>query len=171
MIWGGSAGGALAISVAYKLVSSGQRSRIHGVISMAGMSLYPDACPPEYKHLHTATVENGGPVPIVSWKDCLLVYEATGCLPPYHDASWFPQAIGSEAFRDFPPTYIINTDLECLRDDGTVLEAELNDAGCKVKRDVMEGFPHYFWCFPIEKGGRAFRQKLVDGIKWVLERS
>ena len=67
--------------------------------------------------------------------------------------------------------YIHNTDLEAMRDDGAVLEAELNDIGVPVKRDVQIGYPHYFWCFPVKKGGAAFRDLLVNGFGWVLDQN
>ncbi|EMC96563.1 hypothetical protein BAUCODRAFT_148152 [Baudoinia panamericana UAMH 10762] len=148
--WGGSAGGALALAAAYRLISSGKRDHISAIILMSPMCLHPDATPEKYRHLHRSTVENSGLVPIVTWDDCVASYRANDVLPPYGDrkAAWFPTSLGSEALKDMPPTYIYNTDLECMRDDGTVLEAELRDAGVSTKRDVMPGLPHYFWVLP-----------------------
>lgn len=169
VIWGGSAGGALAVSVAYRLVSSGQKGKLAGLVAVEPMCLYPDACPTQYKHLHRSYIENGGPVPLVTWQDCVGAYTLLGSMPPYNDPSWFPISMGSDAMKHFPPTYIINTDKEVMRDDGKVLEHELKDAGVPVKRDVMMGLPHYFWIFPLEKAGASFRSKLVGGFQWILE--
>lgn len=89
-------------------------------------------------------------------------------IPGTTNLSWFPTVGGAKALEGFPRTYIINTDKEALRDDGQVLEAALRDAGVPVKRDVMPGLPHYFWCFADLKAGRQFREMLVKGLKWVF---
>ena len=144
VLLGGSAGGALAIALTHRLVRLGQRPA--GLALMQPMSLHPDACPTEYKSIHTSYKENGADdVPVVNAKAAMDAFERSSGLPPYQDWTWFPQCGGAEAVRDFPPTYIFNTDLECFRDDGGVLEAELRDAGVPVQRDVVKGFPHYFW--------------------------
>ena len=50
-----------------------------------------------------------------------------------------------------------------------VLAAELREAGLRVKNELMPALPHYFWTFPLEKAGATFRQKLVEGFKWILD--
>lgn len=172
LVWGGSAGGGLAIAVTYRLVQRGER--VAGLVVMAPMSLHPEVCPKEYKDHHTAYVENGGEIPVVNASDAMAAFDMLGSkedLPAWRKGEWFPQTAGAGAFKNFPPTWIINTDLECFRDDGRVLQLELSDAGAKVKREVMEGWPHYFWCFPVIQGGNEFRGRVVQGIKWILEES
>ena len=56
-----------------------------------------------------------------------------------------------------------------MRDDGRVLQAEMEDAGLKVKREVVKGMPHYYWAFPLQDAAEDFRKRLVAGLKWVLD--
>lgn len=164
---GGSAGGGLAIALTHRVVANGKS--IAGLVLEAPFALHPDAVPAKYKSLHTSYVDNAGDIPIVTAADCHFAYATAGAGPPYSDHTWFPETGGPEALKGFPPTYIHNTDSEAMRDDGRVLEAELKDAGIAVTRDVQAGYPHYFWIFPIEKGGAAFRNMLINGFAWVLE--
>lgn len=174
IVWGGSAGGALAVAVAYRLVTEGHQHHICGLVAMAPLCIHPDACPEKYKTIHHSYIENAGMLDLIPWDKCVGAYAAQGALPPYDEERnmWFPLALGSEAMKDMPPTYVINSELEVMAVDGRVLEAELKDAGVRVKRDVLPKLPHYYWSSPIEKAGEVFRQKLVDGFKWILgERS
>lgn len=144
ILLGGSAGGALAIALTYRLVRLGQVPA--GLAVVQPMSLHPDACPAEYQSQHTSYQQNGAEdVPVVNTRSVMAAFQRSSGLPPYPDWTWFPQSGGADALQNFPPTYIFNTDLECSRDDGGVLEAELRDAHVPVKRDMMTGFPHYFW--------------------------
>jgi acetyl esterase/lipase len=78
-------------------------------------------------------------------------------------------SMGAEGVRDFPPTWILDSEKDCLRDDGRVLQAEMEDAGLKVKREVVKGMPHYYWAFPVQVAAEDLRKRLLGGIKWVLE--
>lgn len=135
---------------------------------MAGMFLQPDTVPKGYEHLHQSYKENAGPIPVVTGDDMLSAYEMIVGPAGYRNVEWFPLVGGKDALKGFPKTYIINTDKEALRDDGTVLEAVLKDVDVPVKRDNLPGLPHYFWCFPVQEAGNRFRKTLVDGIKWVV---
>lgn len=77
--------------------------------------------------------------------------------------------MGAEGVKGFPATWIFNADVEIFRDDGRVLEAVLSGAGGRVKREVMLGLPHYFWCFPLWEKGREFWERVLGGVRWVLE--
>ncbi|KAK3670813.1 hypothetical protein LTR78_009257 [Recurvomyces mirabilis] len=172
-LWGGSAGGALVLAVAYQLRRKNRISDLAGLVLMAPMFLHPDACPEKYKHLHRSWTELSGPIPLVTADDCMKSYHGFGLAPPYEGdderRNWFPLTIGPEALKGMPRTYIINCEIECMRDDGTVAEAQMIDAGMDVKRVVLPGLPHYFWSFPLEKAGLRFRDTLVKGVKWMLE--
>lgn len=133
---------------------------------MAGMFIHPDAVPQKYKHLHVSYVENGGDV--LTGDTMLAAYKLLVGDSGIKNMDWFPVTGAPESLKGFPRTYITNTDKEALRDDGTVLEAALRDAGVAVKRDNMPALPHYFWRFPIEKAGARFREILVEGTKWVV---
>ena len=173
LLWGGSAGGGLAIAATYRLVSFGQRHKVAGLISMASLCLHPQAVPQEYQHLHNAYVENGGKLPVVSGDDALFCYKLAGAEPPYDEkrGSLFPLTMGKEGVRGFPRTYVVTCGSDAVRDDGVVLEAALRDVGVSVKRDNYEKLPHYFWVFPVERTGRDMRRKLVEGVEWTLEGS
>lgn len=167
LLSGGSAGAGLAIALMYRLVQRGEK--VAGLAAVQPMSLHPDFVPEKYKAQHTAYVENSGKVPVVDAEGAMAAFQLIGGPSVYRNGEWFPQTLGAEAFKAFPPTWIFNTNLECFRDDGGVLELQLKDAGVRVKREVMKGWPHYFWCFPVVEGGKEFRQKLVQGIRWVLD--
>lgn len=167
-VLGGSAGGALAAAVVYRLVQSGKGDQVAGLCSMNGIHLHPDATPEKYNHLNTSYVENAGFLPFVSGHDTLQLYMMRGIEPPNTDVAVFPAAGGPEAVRGFPPTYIITSDNDASRDDGSVFEAVLKDAGTKVKRDNIKGLAHYFWVFNLPKANADFWSRLCDGIRWTL---
>ena len=167
-ICGGSAGAALAVAVVYRLIAAGQGDRVAGLVSMQGLFTLPSKLPGNYRQLHTSYEDNSGPLPIVSGEDMKMALENVAGEKALSDVSLFPIHSAPESLKEFPRTYIINTDKEALRDDGTVLEAALKDLGVAVKKDIMVGLPHYFWCFPVKKRGQEFRDLLVQGVKWVL---
>ena len=154
---GGSAGGALAIATVHKLILAGHRERVSGLLTLASMHIHSSAVPTKYQHLHTSMSENSGPVPIVNDEMALTVYGLLGANPPYNDESkhWFPVSMGVEGVREFPPTWIIDCEKDCLRDDGRVLQAEMEEAGLRVQREVVRGMPHYYWSFPVQKAATA----------------
>lgn len=168
VIWGGSAGGALATALVYRLVQEGKGDQVAGLVSMNGLALHPDATPSEYKNLMTSYVENAGPLPFISGDDGMELYRFFNLGPPNTDFRLFPAAGGAKAVRGFPSTYIITSDNDAARDDGTVLEAVLRDAGVSVKRDNVMGLAHYFWIFPLPKVNEKFWNSLTKGIRWTL---
>jgi acetyl esterase/lipase len=167
---GGSAGGGLAVSVVHKLIRNGHRDRISGLVPLASTNLQRTAVPAKYQHLHTSMIENSGEIPFVTAVMSDGVYNLLGGNPPYNDESkhWFPVTMGVEGVEDFPPTWILDCEKDCMRDDGRVLQAEMEDAGLKVKREVVKGMPHYYWAFPVQAAAEDFRKRLLAGLKWVL---
>jgi acetyl esterase/lipase len=58
------------------------------------------------------------------------------------------------------------------RDDGLLLEKLLKEEGTETKLDVNPGLPHGFWTTcPELPVSRNWEQKLVDGLRWILNRS
>ena len=169
VLWGGSAGGSLMVALASRLVQEGRGSQVAGLVCMNGVALHPDATPDEYKHLNTSFQENDGPLPFVNGRDALGEFEHRGLVPPNTDVSLFPAAGGAAAVKGFPPTYLITSGNDAMRDDGTVLEACLKDAGVRVKRENVSGLAHYFWVFDLPKANEKFWASLVGRIKWTLE--
>jgi acetyl esterase/lipase len=88
--------------------------------------------------------ENSGPIPLVTDEMFLAVYDLLGANPPYNNESkhWFPVSMGVEGVRDFSPTWMIDCEKDCLRDDGRVLQAEMEEAGLRVKREVVRDMAH-----------------------------
>lgn len=167
---GGSAGGGLAISTAHKLIQTGHGNRISGLISLCSTLLHPSAIPPRYQHLHTSQTDNSGEIPFVTADMCVNVYNLLGGIPPYDDETkhWFPVSMGVEGVRGFPPTWILDCEKDCMRDDGRVLEEEMRDAGLRVRREVVSGMPHYYWAFPVQVAVEEFWGRLVRGLEWAL---
>jgi acetyl esterase/lipase len=171
VIMGGSAGGALAIATVHRIIQEGHRDRIAGLVTLTSTHVHPSAVPAKYQHLHTAMAENSGPVPFVTDEMVYGIYDLLGANPPYNDESkhWFPVGMGVEGVRDFPPTWILDCEKDCMRDDGRVLQAEMEEMGLKVKREVVKGMPHYYWAFPVQVAAKEFRDRLATGLQWVLE--
>ena len=48
------------------------------------------------------------------------------------------------------------------------LPPAMEEAGLKVKREVVKGMPHYYWAFPVQAAAEDFRKRLLAGLKWVL---
>jgi len=137
---------------------------------MQGLFASPSLLPQQYRQLHTSYEDNSGTLPVVSGGDMKFVLENVAG-KALNDLSQFPLHGSPGALEGFPRTYIINTDKEALRDDGTVLEAVLKELGIPVKRECMAGLPHYFWCYPVQKSGQRFRDLLIEGVRWVTSQS
>ena len=168
VVWGGSAGGALAVAAVHRLVQAGKKPS--GLVAMNPITCHPDATPAKYKHLNTSYIDNAGPLPFVSGRDTLELYRHRQIEPPNTDTKIFPAAGGAEAVAGFPRTYIITSDNDASRDDGTILEAALEDAGVPVRRDNIMGLAHYYWSFDLPKANADFWSKLCSGLEWTLER-
>lgn len=168
---GGSAGGGMAVATVHKLIREGYKERISGLLPLTSCHMHPSAVPSKYAHLHTAMRENSGPVPFVNDEMVLSVYHFLDASPPYNEESqhWFPTSMGVEGVREFPPTWILDAERDCMRDDGRVLQAEMEEAGLRVKREVVLGMPHYYWTFPLKTACEDFRNRVVGGLAWVLE--
>ena len=169
-VWGGSAGGQLATATVYRLVQQGRGDQVAGLVSMNGLACHPDATPEKYKHLNTSYKDNAGPLPFVSGDDTLQLYKERDLEPQKTPIGLFPAAGGPDAVRGFPPTYVITSDNDAVRDDGTVLAAILKDAEVPVKHDNIMGFAHYFWSFPLANANVDFWWRLTDGIRWTLKK-
>lgn len=128
----------------------------------------PEAVPEPYEQLHKSYTENAGQIPVITGPEMLLAYGLIPGQENWDKIDWFPVSGGAGALKGFPRTYLINTSKEALRDDAKVMEMALKDAGVPVRRDVLLGLPHYFWCFGLENAGKRFRTALVEGIKWVV---
>lgn len=96
-----------------------------------------------------------------------LVTDVAGLNDKKQDPWIFP--VLSEHLAEFPPTYLVACGADVLRDDNTVLAFELKSKNVKTRLDVYDGLPHLFWIFSTLKSSRVFIDKLLDGIKFVLQ--
>lgn len=165
VVVGGSAGGALAVATVYAVVKAG-KDKVSGLLTMNGTIGHPDAVPERYEPLMRSYKENAGPLPFVSGDDTMLLYKHWNVTPSNINVDVFPATGGPKKLKKFPPTFIITSDNDASRDDGTVLEAILRDAGVRVKRENFVGFAHYFWTFPLPRVNERFWNCLIDGLKW-----
>lgn len=129
----------------------------------------PDAVPKQYQELHTSYVENGGQVPVITGEEMRMAYELIPGRENVDKVEWFPLSGAPTALKGFPRTYLIHTDREACRDDSTVMEAALKDAGVPVKRDMIPNLPHYFHCFGLKHAGQRFRSDVLDGARWAAK--
>ncbi|KAJ5153545.1 carboxylesterase [Penicillium canariense] len=162
---GGSAGGALALSIAnhYAQHPDGRRY-IHGVAVMAPVTLHWDNCPEEYREDYRSYEENAEHVPIIDRASMQTFFEAVNASPS--DSSIFTAL--SAHHRDFPPTFICTCGTDPLRDDGRVMRKALAKAGVRTKFVEYPDLPHYFWMFQELNISKEFVIDLVGGVKWVI---
>ncbi|KIY03174.1 uncharacterized protein Z520_01641 [Fonsecaea multimorphosa CBS 102226] len=163
---GGSAGGALALEIANRIVKDpSKRDGIKGIAAIVPCALHWDHVPEEYKDIYKAYEENKEGVPIIDKKSMQIFYDHAGADPK--DSDIFV-ALAKENHPNFPPTYLVSCEKDPLRDDAYVMEAALKKAGVPTKHDHYKGMPHYFWIFPSVPEGQQFVGNLIGGVKWLI---
>ncbi|KAK6430399.1 hypothetical protein LTR95_013447 [Oleoguttula sp. CCFEE 5521] len=173
LMMGGSAGGGLAVAATHFLIEFHPTvPPLAGLLPINSAHIHPEGCPKGYEHLYTAYTENAGPIPFVTDEMSRGGFHIMDGEAPYDDKRkhWVPVSMGVEGVKGFPRTWLLNSGKECFRDDGRVLEALLKESGVPVKRELVEGMPHYYFAFPL--GGEVvedFRQRTLRGIRWCLE--
>lgn len=172
ILCGGSAGAMLAIEVAYHYLTQGDTKDINGLMLLFAVAFpYTYGEDGRFKEHFKAWEENGSAqVPIISrklaehiWCKTHLVFCVLKIMflltksfaAAHYDADFkspkhFPGLADDEEIAKFPPTYIVNAQKDCFRDDGFLLEKRLKEAGVPTKLDYYDGLPHYFhgWSFP-----------------------
>jgi versiconal hemiacetal acetate esterase len=76
-----------------------------------------------------------------------------------------------DRLSQLPKVYMTCCDQDTLRDDARLMKDALQSAGVKLQYDEFKGYPHYFWTFPtpgLKEAAQDYRQKVVNGIKFVL---
>ena len=163
---GGSAGGALALQVANKLVKdSSKRDNIKGVAASVPVTLHYDNVPEEYKSQYKAYTENGTDVPVIDKGSMEIFFEHAAVDPK--DADTFV-ALATENHKNFPPVYFTACGRDPLRDDAVIMEAALKKAGVPTKLDMYDGLPHYFFIFPSLPESGQYIANLIGGVKWLI---
>ncbi|KAK5189348.1 Telomerase-binding protein [Exophiala xenobiotica] len=162
---GGSAGGALALQLANRIVKDpSKRDGIKGVAAIVPVTLHYDHVPEEYKSMFKAMQENEKDVPIIDKESMRSFYEFAGVDP--QDSDIFT-ALATDNHKNFPPVYFVSCEKDPLRDDAYVMEAALKKAGVPTKHDTYPGLPHYFFIFPSLPESQQFVGNLIGGVKWL----
>lgn len=164
---GSSAGASLALAITRKVVlgsSALPKDTIKGVIALCPLTLHPDYVPAEYKALYTSYEENKENVPIVDKVSMMQLFENVQANP--NDEQLFT-ALDKTFMRLFPPTYIVTTSNDILRDDGQVLLKALSSAGVTTRTDHYGGLPHCFWLFPSLPETDLFMDNVNSAIAWM----
>lgn len=161
---GESAGACLAMQVTRACIKKGEKSRVRGVVALCPLAAHPASVPERYRSNYTAYDDNMEGVPMID-KKVMDTFFASAQMDPM-DPSHFITV--SDEIAEFPPTFIVTTAKDPLRDDGVVLHEMLRDNGVVVKRQHYDGFGHVFWSFPMLKKREVFLRDTCEGIKFVL---
>jgi versiconal hemiacetal acetate esterase len=163
---GGSAGGALALQVANRIVKDpSRRHNIRGCAAITPITLHYDNVPEEYKNMYTAYEENGKDAAIIDKGSVETFVEEFGARPDDED-TWV--ALNKRNHQNFPPTYIAVCERDPIRDDGLVMEKALKAAGVPTKLDFYKELPHYFFIIPTLPETKQYIDNLVSGVKWLI---
>ena len=133
---GGSAGGALALEVANRLVKdSSKRGMIKGVAAIVPATLHPDHVPEEHKSMYKSYTENAVDAPVINKESMQIFYDHLEAKPD--DADIFV-ALDTDNHKNYPPVYFVACERDPLRDDGIVMESILKKNGVPTKLDFYK---------------------------------
>lgn len=137
---------------------------MRGIAALCPITSHPASIPKKYKDIYKSYEENATDAPLLNESVLNTLMEAAklDSNNPGHFVTL------SKHLSNFPPTFIITTEKDPLRDDGLLLETILLENGVKVKRQHYEGFGHAFWIFPMLKKRGVFLSDAVEGIKFIL---
>lgn len=163
---GGSAGGALALQIANAVLQDQSlKSSLKGIAAQVPATTHPDHVPEKYKSMYKSYTDNAKGVPVIDKNSMDIFLEHLGGEKSDPNL-WTIHA--TDNHKNFPPTYITTCEFDPLRDDGTILEAALKEAGVKTKLNHYKGLPHYFWIFPGIPEAQQYIGDLMGGITWML---
>ncbi|KAJ8061507.1 hypothetical protein OCU04_009321 [Sclerotinia nivalis] len=101
---GGSAGGALALQVANRLVKDpAKRNNIKGIAAIVPCTLHFDNVPEGYKSIHKSFEGNKTDVPVIDKESMEIFYREAKVDPK--DSDIFT-ALATDNHKNYPPTYI-----------------------------------------------------------------
>lgn len=141
IVAGESAGGTLALSLAFVLKGRGM-AQPGGI-----MALSPSVTQAESLPSHSANVATDYLLRDAVEKGALrMVYGGPACTEGF-----LRDPVVSPLYGDFaglPPVFLSASDTECLVDDARVLYQWLREAGHPAALDIQHGCPHAFQMFP-----------------------
>ena len=157
---GGSAGGGLALQIAYQVLKDPTlKPSLKGIAAQVPCTSksfiitlkleqtlitrigHWDSIPEKYASKYTAYKDNEKDVPVIDKESMEIFYKHVGADP--HDKEVFT-ILATDKHAEFPPTYFTSAEFDPLRDDAFVMEAALKEAGVPTKHDHYPGMPHYF---------------------------
>ncbi|KAF5572613.1 sterigmatocystin biosynthesis lipase esterase STCI [Fusarium pseudoanthophilum] len=168
---GTSAGGALALAVARKVVlgqSNLPNDAITGVVALCPVAFHPRNIPSKFQAKHLSYQENKDNVPIVDEESLLQMFGNTDIDP--EDKDYFP-LLDDTCLKVFPRTYVVTCGMDTLRDDGMVLHDSLSSAGVATKISHYGNMPHCFWIVPSLPETELFLNDLISGVTWTIKSS
>ncbi len=155
VIMGESAGGNLVLGTVLRARDEGLRLPVC-VVTLAPTIQYDQAFPSYTENLKTdCMVSNLS-------EEVRAVYLCSGDPAALHDpffAPYYGDYIG------FPPTRIIASDSEVLRDDAVRLEEKLTEAGVQCSLSMYHGLMHAFPLFPVIPESRKAYREIREFVK------
>ena len=162
---GGSAGGGLALQVALQVIKDPTlKPSLKGIAAQVPFTTHWDNVPEKYQSKYTAYTENAKDVPVIDKDSMEVIYNAADADPK--DETCFT-ILATDKHAEFPPVYFTSCGYDPLRDDATIMEMALKEAGVPTKHDYYESMPHYFWIFPPVPEGQTYVGNLIQGIEWL----
>ncbi|RDW91626.1 hypothetical protein BP5796_02791 [Coleophoma crateriformis] len=158
---GTSAGGQMALSLALSSLDS--KYNIKGVVALVPVTVHPDAIPAELKSEFTP--EKNPHCSLLSYESMAVFYETYGAPPNHPEFS----ILINENLARLPRTYLAVCGKDPLRYDGLALAKVMKEKGAEVQMDLFEGLPHIFWSCPGFELTPPALEKMVQGMKWVIE--
>ena len=156
LLMGGSAGAALALGAALKLIEEGKAAMLQGVVACQPMTLHPDAVPAEYQDHYTSydehathtlnsaqamraffgesLSESSGPnIDVDRWSTEL---HNAPKVDPYIQCLHHPR------LKDLPAVYINACECDTLRDDARALKRTLDKLGYRTWSHAPQDDPN-----------------------------
>ena len=162
---GGSAGGGLAFQVANQVIRDPSlKSSLKGIVALVPLTTHWENVPSKYASKYKSYTENADGAPVIDKESMDIFYKAARADPK--DPSCFT-ILATDKHAEYPPTYFASCEFDPLRDDATIMEEALKEAGVPTKHDFYPGFPHYFWIFPPIPEAQTFVGNLLQGIEWI----
>ncbi|KAJ5465301.1 carboxylesterase, partial [Penicillium daleae] len=162
---GGSAGGNLAIATALRILEWEEPSINKGIVGIAPITIDPSVVPAEFKERFERSLANNrdsSMIDLQAMETFRAAYGVTSRSDPFYSVLLHKNVAA------LPTTYLVACEKDPLGEDPRIFHEILLRSGIASRLDYYEGYPHYFWTFPVQKTGE-FMENLISGVKWVIE--
>jgi versiconal hemiacetal acetate esterase len=168
ILLGSSAGANLAFAAALSLIDDGLPEKVKGVVSLAPITVHPDAVPHDKRGQYTAYDENdkftvNSKAAMLAWLDA---YNAPAA-DPYLSVLLHPK------LKQLQKVYIAGFGADTLRDDAQLMKEALEESGVPIMYDTYPGYPHYSGIFPskcLDGHRKEFFGGVFKGIGWMTQK-